>query len=81
MDGSIDTTDYQMDQIFDTLNKVHHDSYLRIDVPKGHRKYEADMADASPENIKKLKTAGKNTVEHFKDHLDNFISRLINEED
>ncbi|MCR9171067.1 MAG: patatin-like phospholipase family protein [bacterium] len=77
MDGSIDTTDYQMRQIYDTLNKVHQDSYLRIDVEQHDRKYETDMADASPENIKKLKLAGQKTVDHYKKHLDSFIKRIL----
>jgi patatin-like phospholipase/acyl hydrolase len=78
MDGSIDTTDYQLQQIFQTLNSEHHDSYLRIDVPKGDREmYSADMADAGPENIKNLKKAGKKTVDAFKKQLDHFIDHII----
>lgn len=80
MDGSIDTTDYQLRQIYHTLNEVHHDSYLRVDVPKEDRKiYSDDMADASPENISKLKEAGAKTVAAFKDDLDNFVSRITEE--
>jgi len=80
MDGSIDTTDYQLKQIYDTLNKEHQDSYLRVDVPKASRNiYSSDMADASPENINKLKEAGAKTVEAHKAYLDNFINRIIEE--
>ncbi len=80
MDGSIDTTNYQMRQIYNTLNKEHHDSYLRIDVEPDDRDYAADMADASPENIEKLKIAGEKTVEHFKTHIDHFINRILDKE-
>lgn len=80
MDGSIDTTDYQLTQIYHTLNKEHHDSYLRVDVPKEDRDmYSADMADAGPENITKLKEAGQKTVNAYKKQLDRFIDRIITE--
>ncbi|PWL32786.1 MAG: hypothetical protein DCO96_00105 [Fluviicola sp. XM-24bin1] len=81
MDGSIDTTNYQMRQIYTTLNEIHHDSYLRVDVQPDDRGYAADMADASPENIKQLELAGQKTVEYYKEHLDHFIKRLLDEED
>ena len=78
MDGSIDTTDYQLKQIYFTLNKEHHNSYLRVDVPKQDRNiYSSDMSDAGPENIEKLKKAGQKTVAAYKEHLDNFIDRII----
>lgn len=80
MDGSIDTTNYQMRQIYTTLNKEHHDSYLRVDVLPKDRKYEADMADASDSNIEDLKKAGQKTVEEYKQHLDHFIDRIIGED-
>jgi len=80
MDGSIDTTDYQMKQIYDTLNKQHHDSYLRIDVDPDDRNYSADMADAGPKNIEDLTKAGEATLNRFKSHIDNFINRLIDED-
>ncbi|GAB5417311.1 MAG: patatin-like phospholipase family protein [Crocinitomicaceae bacterium] len=80
MDGSIDTTDYQLRQIYQTLNEKHHNSYLRVDVQKEDREmYSADMADAAPENIANLKKAGKKTVDAFKKQLDNFIDRIIEE--
>lgn len=77
MDGSIDTTDYQMLQIFETLEEKHRNSYLRIDVPQGDRKYAGDMADASKENIDKLLIAGKKTLEFYKEKLDHFIDYLV----
>lgn len=78
MDGSIDTTDYQLKQIYQTLNEEHQDSYLRVDVPKDDRDmYSADMADAGPENIDNLKKAGKLTLDKYKKQLDNFIDRII----
>lgn len=62
MDGSIDTVDYQMKNIFDTLNKKDKFNYKRVDVPKDKRSYSSDMADASPENIKALKKAGEKAL-------------------
>lgn len=78
MDGSIDTTDYQLKQIYHTLNEEHHDSYVRVDVlPKDRKIYAADMADASDENVKNLKKAGQKTVDAYKKHLDHFVDRII----
>lgn len=83
MDGSIDTVDYQMKNIFDTLNQKDKFNYKRIDVPKNERTYSSDMADASPENIKALKKAGNealNAAQVNKKNeytLDHFIHKLI----
>lgn len=77
MDGSLDTVDYQMKELFGTLSKSQHDQYLRIDVPPKKREYDSDMADASPKNIKALQKAGKETLEAFKSELDAFIPELI----
>lgn len=83
MDGSIDTVDYQMKNIFDTLNQKDKFNYKRIDVPINQRTYSSDMADASPENVKALKKAGKEALKASqvkKDNeytLDEFINQLI----
>lgn len=79
MDGSIDTTHYQLRQIFQTLAAKHHKAYLRIDVQPSDRLYAGDMADASKENIDKLLIAGKKTVDFYKADLDHFIDDLIAE--
>lgn len=83
MDGSIDTVNHQMLNLFATLKKEHQFNYKRIDVAKEDRNYSSDMADASPENIKKLKHAGKLTLNRALKAtneslgLDDFIKELI----
>jgi patatin-like phospholipase/acyl hydrolase len=83
MDGSVDTVEFQMKQIFDTLDEENKLNYKRIDVPQGKRDYASDMADASPENIKKLKAAGQLALNEAlnasdKHHgLDRFIELLV----
>ena len=83
MDGSIDTVDYQMRNIFDTLNQKDKFNYKRVDVPLKKRTYSSDMADASPENIAALKKAGKQALQaaqakNKNEHtLDEFIHQLI----
>ncbi len=64
MDGSIDTVDYQMRNLFETLQKQHQLNYKRIDVPINQRNYSSNMADASEANIDALKKAGEITLEH-----------------
>lgn len=83
MDGSIETVDYQMKNIFDTLHQKDKFNYKRVDVPKDKRTYSSDMADASPENINALKKAGKEAINDAQEHreneysLDEFIHQLI----
>jgi len=83
MDGSIDTVHYQMKHLFATLEKKHQFNYKRIDVPLNKRTYSPDMADASPENIKALKQAGKEALLEAQKEtpneyvLDKFIDELI----
>ena len=77
MDGSLDTVNYQMRELFGTLSKSQQDQFLRIDVPSKKREYASDMADASPKNIKDLQKAGKETLKAFKSQLDAFIPELI----
>ena len=63
MDGSIDTVDFQMKNIFDSLNQEDKLNYKRVDVPKNKRTYSSDMADASPENVDALKKSRKRSFE------------------
>ena len=83
MDGSIDTVDYQMKNIFDTLDDTDKFNYKRIDVPKNKRTYSSDMANASPKNIDALKQAGIDALKASQiktEHeytLDEFIHQLI----
>ncbi len=83
MDGSIDTVDFQMKNIFDSLNQEDKLNYKRVDVPKNKRTYSSDMADASPENVDALKKAGKEAlkaaqIQNDNEHsLDEFIQQLI----
>lgn len=83
MDGSIDTVDHQMKNIFDALSLKDKFNYKRIDVPLNKRTYSSDMADASLKNITALKKAGKEALEsaQIKNNneytLDEFIHKLI----
>ena len=83
MDGSIDAVDYQMRNLYFTLEKQHQFNYKRIDVPKDKRNYAADMADASKTNIDALKAAGQATLEaalkgdQHSHGLDKFIQLLV----
>jgi uncharacterized protein len=84
MDGSLDTVEFQMQQIFEALHDDHKANYKRIDVPANQRNYASDMADASPSNISKLKDGGKAALEaamkggKFEHALDDFIQLLVN---
>lgn len=78
MDGSIDTVNYQMRELFGMLLNSPKNQYLRIDVPPKKRNYSSDMADANPQNIKNLQKAGKTTLNVFQPELDAFILELIN---
>ena len=83
MDGSIDTVDYQLKNLFHTLQETNQFNYKRVDVPLDKRNYSADMADASPENINALKIAGEETLKialqdsETECGLDKFIELLI----
>lgn len=83
MDGGLDTVDYQMKKIFGTLEEEHQFNYKRVDVPLANKKYSSDMADASPENIKALEIAGKETLQNALEdrpgemNLNDFIQALV----
>lgn len=82
MDGGSDTVDYHLKRIFSTLEGENKKNYLRIDVPQEKRKYNADMADASEQNVQALITAGNEalksalTPSNEKHNLDEFINLL-----
>jgi len=83
MDGSLDTVNYQMKRMFQTLKGENQLNYKRINVPDDKREYDADMSNASEENVKKLKAAGKAALENARQEregehtLDRFIELLI----
>lgn len=84
MDASVDTVDYQIKKIFETLHQENQLNYKRIDVPFDKRgMYDSDMANASSENIENLKLAGKEAIKAAQkvkptEHtLDKFIELLI----
>lgn len=83
MDGSVDTVDFQMKNIFDTLQQKDKFNYKRVDVPINKRTYSSDMANASPENVEALKKAGKEALKASQIQqkneytLDEFIQQLI----
>lgn len=83
MDGSFDTVNYQMKQMFQTLDGENKLNFKRINVPEGKRNYDSDMSNASPGNITKLKAAGQAAlddaqVQRSGEHtLDKFIDLLL----
>ena len=84
MDGSLDTVDYQLKKIFETLEHKHQFNYKRVDVPLSNRKdYSENMADASEKNINNLQRAAEVAlkeaqIEKEKEYsLDKFIELLI----
>jgi len=80
MDGSVDTVDYQMKELF-SFQELDSKNYLRIDVPQGEkfRKYDGNMADASPKNIADLITAANKTLDvaNTGNKLDKFLDDLL----
>lgn len=92
MDGGLDTVNYQMEQLFSSLmNEEDRKNYKRVNIPQSMRKdaamgnppYNSDMSDASPENIERLKIAGKKALEEANKPkngemtLDQFIDAII----
>ncbi len=83
MDGSVDTVEFQMKQLFGALEEdgIYH--YKRIDVPRSERRYKPDMADASPENIARLREAGEAALRDARYEepgrlgLDKFLEALV----
>lgn len=93
MDGGLDTVNYQVGLMFDTLTDGNNKNYKRVDVPKKLRGlgegattiYNSDMSDASQKNIQSLVRAGQeaikdaNTTKDNEHTLDDFIKLLVDE--
>jgi patatin-like phospholipase/acyl hydrolase len=96
MDGAVDTVAFQMQEIFQTLTEENQQNYVRIDVSKEIKEelrkedkmYSSDMANASEENINRLKLAANKTLDAAKKpkpnkkgvtplSLDELIDKLI----
>lgn len=67
MDGGLDTVNYQVKKLFESLDKESdRKNYKRVDFPKsrnGKIPYESDMSDAAKRNIKDLIKAGEMAIE------------------
>jgi hypothetical protein len=82
MEGESQTVDYQMQCIFECINK--NDQYLRIDGEFGDYKHnldieglEASMDCASKENMKKLSTFGEILAQNNEKVLKEFVNRFF----
>lgn len=73
--GNSETVDYQLKQIFDTLDSADKDDYHRVDPDIGLANPEMD--DASPENMEALRQASKAYIAENQDELDVIVSKLI----
>jgi len=73
MAGNTDTIDYQLDQIFDSIDAPN--QYLRIDPFMGAATNEMD--DARPENLEALAMAGEDTGDFHRPDLERFADILI----
>jgi len=74
MSGVSETVDYQMSQIFDSVDKP--EQYLRINDELLFAS--PDMDDASSDNLINLKQDGTRIGEKFDDQLEAFIKYLVN---
>lgn len=74
MSGNAETVKYQMEMMFQTLEKDNRD-YYRINPYMGRASSEMD--DVSKKNIAALIKAGKQNIERLKPQLDNIIDKLI----
>lgn len=73
MSGVSETVDYQLKQIFDSVDK--HDNYLRIDE---HLTIASEkMDDTSPENLAALQQEGRNAAEKYDKELTAFVEKLV----
>lgn len=78
MDGSVDTVDYQMKNIFGKVSTNGVRNYIRVDVPENLRLFSNDISDASLKNIADLTIAGQETLKYARERLqlDSFIDLL-----
>lgn len=74
MMGVSQTVDYQLQQIYDSINQAK--SYLRID-PRLTKPKMVQMDNASAANIQDLKELGTETAELNSRKLDNFVDMLL----
>jgi uncharacterized protein len=76
MTGVSETVNYQMMQIFDSIEKTN--QYLRI-TPNLNDEKPLPIDGASPENISSLVRIGKEQAEKYNDELEHFIDLLLAE--
>lgn len=75
MSGNSETVNYQLKQIYNTLDENDSKDYYRLQPQLIHA--ESAMDKASPENLKALHDDGLASVEHYKTELDDIINKLI----
>lgn len=73
MSGVSETVDYQLNQIFDSVNC--NEQYLRVNSELIYA--DTDMDNASEDNLKNLKQDGTNIAENFNKELNAFAQKLI----
>ncbi|TVR39192.1 MAG: hypothetical protein EA392_07600 [Cryomorphaceae bacterium] len=85
MDGALNTVNYQVQKLYESLDGVEVKNYKRVDFPRpangAKPPYNADMADASDKNVKTLQQCGQLTVQHSNNNaeesLDAFVDKMI----
>lgn len=74
MCGVSETVDYQVRQIYDAIECPN--QYVRIEAALPNS-VEADMDDASPENMRALKKHGEALTKNYRKEIDEFLKKLI----
>ncbi len=74
MTGVAETVDYQMKQIYDSIEK--HDQYLRIS-PILPKKEMLPIDDTSEKNLRDILNLGQEQAEKYQNRLDNFVDLLL----
>ncbi|PWJ38640.1 patatin-like phospholipase family protein [Sediminitomix flava] len=79
MEGSCETVDFQMQQLYKTLKEEQSTGYLRLNLPIEFRKFSPDIADASSKNIQALLDSAKKGVDYARENqnLDGFLDKLL----
>ena len=75
MSGNSETVNYQLRQIYNTLEYKDSLDYYRLQTQLIHA--ESAMDQASPKNLKALHDDGLAAVEHYKTELDDIANKLI----
>ena len=75
MSGNSETVDYQLKQIYETLDPEHTKDYYRIQPLLD--KADPAMDNAEQENLDNLYKAGQASVEFYKTQLDEIVKKLI----